>query len=84
MIKYNNRYRGPFEYDKFKLNIFQLYNQMSVFAKQELNDKSSNVNALINTHKKIDDIYTNLIGNENKKGLTEKVYELSFKIERSF
>ncbi len=27
MILYNIRYRGPYEYDKFILNTFQLYNE---------------------------------------------------------
>lgn len=28
MILYNFRYRGPFEYDKFILNVFQLSNEI--------------------------------------------------------
>lgn len=28
MITYNMRYRGPYEYDKFVLNIFQFLNQV--------------------------------------------------------
>ena len=28
MIRYNYRYRGPYEYDKFILNTLQLYNEV--------------------------------------------------------
>lgn len=30
MILYNMRHRGPFEYDKFTLNIFQLFNEVKI------------------------------------------------------
>ena len=30
MILYNVRHRGPYEYDKFVLNIFQLYNDIAM------------------------------------------------------
>ena len=28
MIQYNMRYRGPYEYEKFILNVYQFYNEM--------------------------------------------------------
>lgn len=37
MITYNIRYRGPFEYEKFVLNIMQQYNQ----TKEALQDFES-------------------------------------------
>lgn len=52
MITYNIRYRGPFEYEKFVLNIMQQYNQ----TKEALQDFESykastidNINNTINT-----------------------------------
>lgn len=39
MILYNIRYRGPYEYDKFILNIFQLNNEIKRLQK-EFNDTS--------------------------------------------
>lgn len=40
MIFYNMRYRGPYEYDKFILNIFQYCNLVNDF-KNDLSDTSS-------------------------------------------
>lgn len=34
MILYNMRYRGPFEYDKFVLNIFQISNETKSLTKK--------------------------------------------------
>lgn len=34
MILYNMRYRGPFEYDKFVLNIFQISNEAKSLTKK--------------------------------------------------
>lgn len=34
MILYNMRYRGPFEYDKFVLNIFQISNEAKLLTKK--------------------------------------------------
>lgn len=52
MITYNIRYRGPFEYEKFVLNIMQQYNQ----TKEALQDFESykasaidNMSNVINT-----------------------------------
>ena len=39
MITYNIRYRGPFEYDKFILNTYQLYNEIKSMNK-DFNDNS--------------------------------------------
>lgn len=34
MILYNVRHRGPYEYDKFVLNIFQLYNDIAMLEER--------------------------------------------------
>ena len=42
MILYNMRYRGPYEYEKSILNVFQFHNAISDMAKQieESEDKN--------------------------------------------
>ncbi len=39
MILYNMRYRGPYEYEKFILNVFQYHNEI-LRMKKELNEKN--------------------------------------------
>lgn len=53
MIKYNFRYRGPFEYDKFVLNILQFSNEVKYLCEaiengdlNLLNEKNNNMNKL--------------------------------------
>lgn len=52
MITYNIRYRGPFEYEKFVLNIMQQYNQTKEALQDFQSYKAStidNINNTINT-----------------------------------
>lgn len=57
MILYNMRYRGPFEYDKFVLNIFQIYNEVKMLVKKfNENEEGS----LLDMYKNIDQIYESL------------------------
>ena len=47
MILYNMRYRGPYEYDKFILNVFQFHNEM-LDIENEINESTeTNLSALI-------------------------------------
>lgn len=41
MIVYNMRYRGPYEYDKFILNVFQFHNEMIDLEKAVNSDNTS-------------------------------------------
>ena len=41
MIVYNMRYRGPYEYDKFILNVFQFHNEMIDLEKAVNSDHAS-------------------------------------------
>ena len=43
MILYNIRHRGPYEYDKFILNVFQLYNEIKRLNKQVTNNEINNL-----------------------------------------
>lgn len=41
MIIYNNKYRGPLEYDKFILNVFQYLNEVNYLIEDiNVNEKS--------------------------------------------
>ena len=44
MILYNMRHRGPYEYDKFTLNILQISNAVTLSELQELTVNSNNKN----------------------------------------
>ena len=73
MINYNIRYRGPYEYDKFILNIFQYSNAIYDFeydlsnkgAYTTINELKDTVDALfvqITQEKRFSDqVYTTLI-----------------------
>lgn len=70
MINYNMRYRGPYEYDKFILNIFQYSNAIYDFE----NDLSENstfdtINSIRET---VDDIFNQVT---KEKGLSDKIYK---------
>lgn len=62
MILYNMRYRGPFEYDKFVLNTFQIANEAkSLLKKINKND----LNSLNNISKQLDNIYQKLTSDDS-------------------
>lgn len=50
MIKYNIRNNGPWEYDKFVLNYFNLHNEvmLSTLKLQEEESKNSQINIVYN------------------------------------
>lgn len=50
MIVYNMRYRGPYEYDKFILNVFQFHNEMLDLEKMVNSDNAD----LANNEKMLD------------------------------
>lgn len=78
MILYNMRYRGPYEYDKFVLNVLQIANAINLTEINELKDNNEKLDALIAIEKSINSIYNNFITTEHSKGLSEKVYEKTF------
>lgn len=49
MITYNIRYRGPFEYEKFVLNIMQQYNQTKEALQDFESYKASTIDDMSNT-----------------------------------
>ena len=57
MILYNMRYRGPFEYDKFVLNIFQIHNEVKMLVRKFNENEEDN---LLDIYKDINQIYESL------------------------
>lgn len=78
MIIYNMRNRGPYEYDKFTLNILQISNAICLSEMHELNENSKEQDSLLKLQEKVNETFYNLIGTEAEKGLTEKIYIKSY------
>lgn len=76
MILYNIRYRGPYEYDKFILNIFQLNNEIKRLQK-EFNDTS--LSQLLLKQKELNDIFNELTTEDNELdrllSIKERLYD---------
>lgn len=51
------RYRGPFEYDKFVLNIFQIHNEVKMLVRKFNENEEGN---LLDIYKDINQIYESL------------------------
>lgn len=78
MIHYNMRYRGPLEYDKFILNIFQFHNEIhELYVKElsrELRKDNTSYKSLGNYINEIDEAYSYYTGTETEPGFSEKLY----------
>ena len=64
MIVYNMRYRGPYEYDKFILNVFQFHNEMLDLEKMVNSDNAdlaNNEKILDKLEKSAEDICDQLV-----------------------
>ncbi len=70
MINYNMRYRGPYEYDKFILNIFQYSNAIYDFE-NDLN-KNSTFTTINEIKETVDSIYNQII---KENGLSDNIYK---------
>ena len=81
MILYNMRNRGPYEYDKFTLNILQIHNAVTLSELHELKDNKENKEALLKLHEDVNNVYDELMGTSSKMGLCEKIYINSYKIK---
>jgi len=76
VIKYNFRYRGPFEYDKFKLNIFQFSNEVKYMAKVV---KDGDLNLLDSKSSRLEELFNNLT---SENGLMQQLLVLGMKTEQ--
>lgn len=70
MIFYNMRYRGPYEYDKFILNIFQYCNLVNDF-KNDI-DNNSSWKTLYSLKNKVDFMFDNIT---KEDGFSEQIYK---------
>lgn len=66
VILYNMRERGPYEYDKFVLNILQLYNSINLVELTELQNVEENINTLNILHEKINNYYNSILNISEK------------------
>lgn len=73
MIFYNMRYRGPYELDKFSLNIFNYTNYVNEYV-YDMNNTSKEYMTLKELQERIDTVFYDTVGD----------YQLSDKIYKNF
>ena len=78
MIIYNNRYRGPYEYDKFALNILSLHNMVEELKTYEFENTNENINSLINLYNDLNELFNSLC---YKNSYDEIIYEIIMRRE---
>lgn len=71
MIFYNMRYRGPYEYDKFILNIFQYSNMINDFVYDTNN--SATWKTLYDIKNQVDNIFKQ---STEVNGKSDRIYKL--------
>lgn len=78
MIKYNHRYRGPFEYDKYVLSTLSLVNAISLIELDELVEATEDYASLTAINEQLNELYNNLLDLDlsllNKFRLVEEEY----------
>ena len=73
MIFYNMRYRGPYELDKFSLNVFNYVNYVNEYI-YDMNNTSESYKTLKKIQDEIDEVFYNTVGD----------YQLSDQIYKTF
>lgn len=71
MILYNFRHRGPYEYDKFILNIFQFHNEVVMLHGQIFQQGMDDKNNLLDIKESLDQFYSLHAGDNS---LSNKIY----------
>jgi len=74
MITYNHKYRGPFEYDKFVLNILSFHNIIENLETLEVRGTNEEINSLLSAHNEIKDIFEFFTGDD---GICERSFLLA-------
>lgn len=72
MIVYNNRYRGPFEYEKFLLNILSFHNIVNEINTYENDNVIEDFNSVVSLKNEIDNIYSIFTG---EKSIGDNIYD---------
>ena len=75
MIRYNLRYRGPFEYDKLIISILQLANEIKYSTRQA---ESNEYNILNGSDDRLRNMFEELTG---ERGLLNSFLKLKLKVE---
>lgn len=70
MINYNIRYRGPYEYDKFILNVLQYSNAIHDFENDLSGDGA--YTTIKELDEMVDQIFTQVV---QEDGLSDKIYK---------
>lgn len=70
MILYNMRERGPYEYDKFVLNILQMYNAINLSEIEELTEGNKEQETLLSLNNSLDVLFNSLVGED---GISNKI-----------
>ena len=76
MIRYNLRYRGPFEYDKLVLSVFQFSN-LTKFLEQDI--QAGGIGILGDKQKEIESLLNDLGG---EHGLLSNILVMSMRMKR--
>ena len=71
MIFYNMRYRGPYELDKFSLNIFNYVNYVNDYI-YDINNTADSYKTLKELQDEIDKVFYNTIGDYQ---LSDQIYK---------
>lgn len=71
MIFYNMRYRGPYELDKFSLNIFNYVNYVNDYI-YDINNTADNYKTLRQLQEEIDKVFYNTVGDYQ---LSDQIYK---------
>lgn len=71
MIFYNMRYRGPYELDKFSLNIFNYVNYVNDYI-YDINNTADNYKTLKQLQEEIDKVFYNTVGDYQ---LSDQIYK---------
>lgn len=71
MIFYNMRYRGPYELDKFSLNIFNYVNYVNDYV-YDINNTADSYKTLKQLQEEIDKVFYNTVGDYQ---LSDQIYK---------
>lgn len=74
MITYNFKHRGPYEYDKFVLNIFQFHNEVVLLHGHIFQEGADDKDELISMKNKFDEYFDERIGEDS---LSNQIYKQS-------
>lgn len=77
MIVYNNRYRGPYEYEKFLLNILNIHNVVEKLSSFEVIGAEQEINSIKTLQEETDKMFQDFIA--GKDSIQEKAFLLSIK-----